>query len=402
MDIGALISERARGVDASGIRKVFELGAKLKDPINLSIGQPDFPVPESVKRAAINAIERDQNGYTLSQGIPQLRERIARDLVEDLGWPSGIGGGGVEGPGSPGSEIGVMCTTGTSGALFLSLMAVVSPGDEVVIPDPYFVAYPAMIKLLGGVPRLCDTYPDFRMTAARLEPLLGPRTKAVIIDSPGNPSGVVMSQRECDEIAELCRSRGVLLISDEIYDRFVFSESAVKVGGDLRSPSPCRNPGREPWKDTLLVRGFGKTYGCTGWRLGFAAGPKRLIDEMTKLHQYTYVCAPSALQWGAVATFDVDIVDWVARYEARRNRVVERLSKVTEVVTPGGAFYAFVPVPKRLGLSGQQFCEAAIEKSVLTIPGNVFSARDTHFRLSFAVREEMLERGLDVLCGMMG
>ncbi len=397
MDIGALISERARGVDASGIRKVFELGAKLKDPVNLSIGQPDFPVPEAVKRAAIDAIERDQNGYTLSQGIPLLRERIGRDLVEDLGWPAGIGAGGAAG-----SDVGVMCTTGTSGALFLALMAVVSPGDEVVIPDPYFVAYPAMVKLLGGVPRLCDTYPDFRMNAARLEPLIGPRTKAVIIDSPGNPSGVVMSQRECDEIAELCRSRGVLLISDEIYDRFVFSESAVRVGNALRAPSACRNAAREPWKDTLLVRGFGKTYGCTGWRLGFAAGPKRLIDEMTKLHQYTYVCAPAPLQWGGVATFDVDITGWVSRYEQRRNRVVERLSRVTDLVAPGGAFYAFVPIPKKIGMTGQRFCEAAIEKSVLTIPGNVFSARDTHFRLSFAVREETLERGLDVLCGMMG
>lgn len=391
MDIGALISERARGVDASGIRKVFELGAKLKDPINLSIGQPDFPVPEAVKRAAVEAIHADHNGYTLSQGIPALRERIARDLVEDLGWPLGIG--------SAHPDAGVMATTGTSGALFLALMAVVSPGDEVVIPDPYFVAYPAMVKILGGTPRLCDTYPDFRMTAARLEPLLTSRTKAVIVDSPGNPSGVVLSQHECDDIAELCRSRGVLLISDEIYDRFVFSESAVTVAGARRCPSPCRRQGA--WSHTLLVRGFGKTYGCTGWRLGFAAGPKRLIDEMTKLHQYTYVCAPAPLQWAAAATYDVDVTGWVARYESRRNRVVERLSQVTEVVTPGGAFYAFVPIPDRVGLTGQRFCEAAIEKSVLTIPGNVFSAKDTHFRLSFAVREETLERGLDVLCSMM-
>lgn len=392
MDIGTLISERSRGIDASGIRKVFELGAKLKDPINLSIGQPDFPVPDAVKKAAIDAINADHNGYTLSQGIAALRERIARDLVDDLGWPTGIGG--------PGSDTGIIVTAGTSGALFLSLMAVVSPGDEVVLPDPYFVAYPSMVKLLGGVPRLCDTYPDFRMTAARLEPLLSKKTKAVIVDSPGNPSGVVMPKKDCLEVAELCKSRGVLLISDEIYDRFVYSDAAEMVGGKVRCPSPCRRD--RAWESTLLVRGFGKTYGCTGWRLGYAAGPKRLIDEMTKLQQYSYVCAPSALQWGAIATYDVDMGPWVDRFEKRRDRVVERLGAVTEVVKPGGAFYAFVPIPQRLGKTGQQFCEAGIEKGLLTIPGNVFSSRDSHFRLSFAAKEEMLERGLDVLVSMMG
>jgi aspartate/methionine/tyrosine aminotransferase len=391
MDIGPLISERSRAIDASGIRKVFELGAKLKDPINLSIGQPDFPVPDAVKKAAIDAINNDQNGYTLSQGIVALRERIARDLSEDLGYPATIG--------TPSSDTGIIATVGTSGALFLALMAILSPGDEVVLPDPYFVAYPSMVKILGGVPRLCDTYPDFRMTAARLEPLLTSRTKAVIIDSPGNPSGVVMPRRDCEEIAELCRSRNALLISDEIYDRFVYSESTENVKGVPRCPSPCRRD--KAWESVLLVRGYGKTYGCTGWRLGYAAGPKRLIDEMTKLQQYSYVCAPSPLQWGAIATYDVDMTPWVQRFEKRRDRVMERLGAVTDLVKPGGAFYAFVPIPKKVGMNGQKFCEAAIERSLLTIPGNVFSSKDTHFRLSFAAKEETLERGLDVLVSML-
>ncbi|NUP94952.1 MAG: aminotransferase class I/II-fold pyridoxal phosphate-dependent enzyme [Planctomycetaceae bacterium] len=391
MDIGPLISDRSRAIDASGIRKVFELGAKLQNPINLSIGQPDFPVPDAVKQAAVDAIHADHNGYTLSQGIPALRARIAQEVNEDLGWPADFG--------SPTSPIGLMCTTGTSGGLFLALMALISPGDEIVLPDPYFVAYPSMVKVLGGKPVLCDTYPDFRMTAARIEPLITPRTKAVIIDSPGNPSGVVLTSKDCAEIADLCRSRGVLLISDEIYDRFVFSDASETVGGVKRCPSPCRR--ERAWESMLLVRGFGKTYGCTGWRLGYAAGPKRLLDEMTKLHQYTYVCAPAPLQHAALATYGVDMGPWVARYEKRRDMVVERLSKVTEVARPGGAFYAFPRVPQKLGMTAQQFCEAAIERSVLTIPGNVFSSRDSHLRLSFAVKEETLERGLDVLIDMM-
>lgn len=395
MDINRLISERSRLIDASGIRKVFELGAKLKDPINLSIGQPDFPVPPEVKRAAIQAIDDDHNGYTLSQGIPALRTRIARQLHEDLAWPADAG--------SPSSDIGIIVTCGTSGALFLALMSLVAPGDEVIVPDPYFVAYPALVKLMGGRPVTCDTYPDFRMTARRIEPLITSRTKAVLIDSPGNPTGVVLSQRECDEIAALCESRGVLLISDEIYDRFVFSDAAepATVPGPPRCPSPCRNPQRTPWAGQLLVRGFGKTYGCTGWRLGYAAGPRPIIEEMTKLHQYTYVCAPAPLQWGAIATFDSDMQPWVDAYQKRRDRVLERLAPFTDVPRPGGAFYAFVEVPRKLAISAQAFCEQAIERSLLTIPGNVFSARDTHLRLSFAASEATLERGLDILTSMM-
>ena len=320
MDIKRLISERSRGVDASGIRKVFELGAKLKDPINLSIGQPDFPVPEAVKRAAVEAINANHNGYTLSQGIAALRERIARDLAENLGWPADTG--------APGSDTAVIITTGTSGALYLALSAIISPGDEVIIPDPYFVAYPAMIRLLGGRSILCDTYPDFRMTAERIAPLITPRTKAVLIDSPGNPTGVVLTQRECDEVRDLCASRGVLLISDEIYDRFVFSDAAEATARGPRCPSPCRiAPGStaKPNSTSLLVRGFGKTYACTGWRLGYAAGPRALIEEMTKLQQYTFVCAPSALQWAAIATYDVDMSPQVANYQRHRDLVIERL-----------------------------------------------------------------------------
>jgi aspartate/methionine/tyrosine aminotransferase len=151
----------------------------------------------------------------------------------------------------------------------------------------------------------------------------------------------------------------------------------------------------------LLVRGFGKTYGCTGWRLGYAAGPRRLIEEMTKLQQYTYVCAPAPLQWGVLPALDVDMSAHVAAYQARRDMVVDRLSRVTELATPGGAFYAFPKVPARLGLTASQFIERCLEKSVLVIPGNVFSAKDTHFRLSYATDERSLARGLDVLVDIM-
>lgn len=381
--IDRLIADRSRRVDASGIRRVFDLAAKLKDPINLSIGQPDFPVPDAIKRAAADAIMSDRNGYTVTQGVPVLRERIARHLADDVGWS--VGG--------PGTGTGLIVTSGTSGALWLALLALVNPGDEVIIPDPYFVLYPHLSSVCDARAVRCDTYPDCRMTAERVEPLLTARTKMVILNSPSNPAGVVATQRECAELLELCRRRGVLLVSDEIYDRFLFSEDGSAC------PSPAREPGAA--EHMLLVRGFGKTYGVTGWRLGYAAGPARLIEEMTKLQQYSFVCAPAPLQWGAAAALDVDMSREVADYRARRDLVVHALREVTDVPEPGGAFYAFPRVPARLGLTGAAFVERCLERGVLLIPGGVFSDRDTHVRISYATKPEMLERGLRIVCELM-
>lgn len=398
MDVGTLISERSRSIDASGIRRVFDLGAKLKDPINLSIGQPDFPVAESVKRAAIEHILGNSNGYTVTQGIAPLRNRLARHLADDVGWaidPRPVSEADHEHP-------GVLVTSGTSGGLLLSFLAIMNPGDEAIIPDPYFVMYPHLCRMVGAVPVRCDTYPDFQLTAERAERLITPRTKAIVLNTPGNPSGVVATQKQCADLLELCRARNILLISDEIYDEFTYPESRVlsEVGDRTpRCPSPARVAGSE--NGILLLRGFGKTYGMTGWRLGYAAGPRRIIEEMSKLQQYTFVCAPSALQWGAAAALDVNMTPHIEEYRKRRDLVVEMLGDVTEVATPGGAFYAFPKVPDRLGITASRFIERCLEKSVLVIPGNVFSTRDTHFRLSYATDERNIVRGLEAIVEIM-
>ncbi len=371
-----MLSERTRAIDVSGIRRVFELGAKLKDPINLSIGQPDFPVPEELKQAVIKAIDEDRNGYTLTQGAPELLEKVSARLVSDLGWNL------------PSDETGVMITSGTSGALLLSAMALLDPGDEAIIPDPWFVIYAALGNMTGGRMVPCDTYPDFRMTAERVEPLINDRTKYVLLNSPSNPAGAVLNPGELRDLVELCRRRGVLLVSDEIYDAFTCSEAL----SDGRFPSPGHYT-----QDMLIIRGFGKTYGCTGWRLGYAAGPAALIRQMAKLQQYTFVCAPSMAQVGMAAAFDVDLSERARIYERRRDRVVEMLGDVTGLVRPQGAFYAFVPVSPKLGLSGTEFVERSLARNVLAIPGAVFSQRDTHFRISYAAPEEKLEQGLEIL-----
>ncbi|GJM18511.1 MAG: aminotransferase [Phycisphaeraceae bacterium] len=392
MDHARLISARARAIDASGIRRILELGHSLPDPINLSIGQPDFAVPEPIRAAGARAIEEGRNGYTLTQGDPDLIAAINGWLTKDLGWSCGT----ADGPGS-------FVTSGTSGALTLAFMALLDPGSECIIPDPYFVSYPHLATMCGATAVACDTYPDFRMTAERVEPLINDKTRFVLLNAPSNPCGVVLSTPECHDLLDLCRSKGVLLISDEIYDEFCYPEALTDAAaGDAslaRPPSPARLAGADD--AVLLIRGFGKSYGVTGWRLGYAAGPREVIGQMSKLQQYTFVCAPAPLQRGVIACFDVDMSGPVDEYRRRRDLVVERLSAVTKVAAPGGAFYAFFEVPPKMGITATQFVERAIEKSVLVIPGGVFSERDTHVRLSFAAPMTTLERGLDALVDLM-
>ena len=355
---------------------MFELAAKVENPINLSIGQPDFPVPRPIKDAVIKAIEHDHNGYTVTKGDPRILEFCESHLTQNVGWSFEDG------------RLDMMMTSGTSGGLVLAALATLDVGDELIIPDPWFVLYPKLGALTGATVVHCDTYPDFRMTAERVEPLMTERTKAILVASPGNPTGVVLSEDEVRELAALCRERGVLLISDEIYDEFTFDDFLV----DGLCPSPARF-----WDQTLLIRGLGKTYGCTGWRLGYAAGPSQLIAQMAKLQQFTYVCAPSMAQHAFEAMGTVSIASEVARYAHRRDLIMDRLGAVGQVSRPGGAFYAFVEVPSHLNMTGTEFAETALKHGLLVVPGAVFSDRDTHFRISFAVPEETLQRGLAIL-----
>ncbi len=384
-----LLTARARGIDASGIRRVFDLAAKMTDPIDLSIGQPDFEVPDAVRHAAVDAMEAGLNRYTPTQGTAGFREALTRATVEE--FPATGDGGALR------DDLGLLVTSGVSGGLTLAFLACLEPGDEVVFSDPAFVMYRHLATLAGATSVVCDTYPDFRLTAARVEPLLTERTKIVVVNSPGNPTGVCNTAAELADLAKLCASRDVLLVTDEIYDAFTYASADGNPGPPGGFVSPLSDPGVDP-AGVLLLRGFSKTYGMTGWRLGHAVGPKAVVDAMTKLQQYTFVCAPAPPKPPASPLSQTDISAHVAAYATKRDRVVERLSPHFRLAAPGGAFYAFPEVPEHLGMTGTQFVEAAIEKNVLVIPGSVFSSRDTHFRLSYACGEETLERGLDVLC----
>jgi aspartate aminotransferase/aminotransferase len=262
-------------------------------------------------------------------------------------------------------------------------MALLDPGDEVVIADPYFVIYKHAVRLVGGVPILVDTYPDFRFDAAKFEAAITPRTKMLVVTSPSNPTGVVLSDTEIKQVAELAERHNLILLMDEIYNKLTYD-------------GPCASAMRYAPERTLLLRGFSKSYAMTGWRLGYAAGPRFLIEEMTKLQQYTFVCAPSIIQHGGLAALDADISGNVEAYRRKRDFVWKQLSCVYEIAKPGGGFYFFPRIPGRFA-NATEFATAAIERNVLIIPGSVFSDRDTHFRLSYATSDENLAKGCDIL-----
>ncbi len=364
-DVSRWVSDRARAVEISGIRKVFDLARSLKDPINLSIGQPHFPVPEPVKAAAKAAIDGDLNGYTVTQGDAAFVAKLQADVARRF----------------PGHDRDLLVTSGTSGGLLLALLAVVNPGDEVVVLDPYFVSYPNMVTMAGGVTVKVDTYPTFDVDPERMKAALTPRTKVVILCSPTNPTGVVLSPDAVREVVSICRDRNILVISDEIYREFFYGDG------------PFRSPG-ESDPDVLVVEGFGKTYGITGWRLGYAHGPKALIEEMIKLQQFTFVCAPSIVQHAGRAAMDFDITGIVSDYRRKRDLVMAGLHDRFEFETPGGAFYLF---PKSPHGTGTEFVTRAIDRNLLLIPGGTFSRRDTHFRISYAAADETLHRGIELL-----
>ena len=361
------VSRRAKEVDASGIRKVFDLAARMKDPINLSIGLPDFDVPEVAKNAAIESIRRGDNRYTQTQGIAPLRERLRKDLSAEMGRDVGE----------------VLITSGVSGGLFLAILATIDPGDEGIFLDPYFVMYKHLLTMAGGKPVAVDSYPDFRFHADRVEKAITSRTKFLILNSPSNPTGVVMTEAEVRQAVELAQKHGLLIVSDEIYEPFLYER-----GQGLASPAKV-------YENTLILRGFSKSHAMTGWRLGYAAGPEPIVSQMTKLQQYTYVCAPSPLQHAALAALDVPMNDALTAYRRKRDLAFDRLSRKFEVVKPQGAFYIFPKAP--VGHTATAFVAKAIENNVLVIPGNVFSERDTHFRVSYATTDDKLARGCDIL-----
>jgi aspartate aminotransferase len=361
------LAHRTKVIDASGIRKVFALAAELDHPINFSIGQPNFEVPDAIKRAAIEAIEQGFNRYSQTAGEQALRQRIGPSLTSELGW----------------ADPNVLITSGVSAGILLTFLALINPGDEVIIPDPYFVIYKHVINMLGGKCVFVDSYPDFNLPVDKIAQHISPKTKLIIVNSPSNPTGVVYSRDELKALAKVAEAHDAIVMSDEIYKPFTY---------DSDYPSMA-----SVYDKTLLLRGFGKAYAITGWRMGYVAAHPCLnpvLEEMVKIQQYTFVCAPTPFQRAAIAAFDVDISPIVAQYRYKRDLICSALADHFEFTKPGGAFYLFVKAPQG---SATKLVERAIANNVLVIPGNVFSEQDTYFRISYATDNATIERGCAIL-----
>ncbi len=361
----AAVARRAGAFDSSGIRKVFDLAATLDDPVNLSIGQPDFAMPEAARAAAKAAIDAGKNGYTPTQGIPALRERLEERARRETGQP----------------HRRLCVTSGSSGALVLTLMAILDPGDEVIIFEPAFVMYRPLVEFLGSRAVAIDTAPSFRIDVDRVAAAITPHTRAILLNTPANPTGHVAEADVVRDLARLAESRGVTLVSDELYRSYCYD-------GPFHSPALHS-------ERVVVIDGFSKSHAMTGWRVGWVHGPADIVNACTMLQQYTFVCAPQVGQWAALAALDAPMDLPLAECRRKRDKLMAGLRGRYRFEPPGGAFYLYPEAP---GGSGRAFAERAVaEEKLLVVPGSVFGAADTHFRLAYTVDERTLDRGIAAL-----
>lgn len=362
--MGINFAKRIDSMEVSGVRKVFDLAKKIDNPVNLSIGQPHFDVPEKIKESAIEAIKSGKNAYTQTQGCPEIREAILNSEY-----------------GKDFSTEQLLIVSGVSGALTLAFLAILDEGDEIITTDPYFVSYKQLSLMCGAKPVYVDTYPDFKINAEKFEGKISPKTKCIVISSPSNPTGVVYSEEELRSLAQVAKKHGLLVISDEIYADFMYDGKLPRMS--------------DYYDNTLVFGGFSKSHAMTGWRMGYVLGPVEMIAAMTKLQQFTYVCAPSFAQIAAAVALENRLTDEVQDYKQKRDKIYNGLKDIGYNVTrPGGAFYIFPEVPWGTDM---EFVEEAIKNKLLIIPGSVFSEQKTNFRISYAASDETLDRGLEIL-----
>jgi aspartate/methionine/tyrosine aminotransferase len=360
-----LLSDRVMAIKPSGVRKIFDLANKVKNPIDLSIGEPDFDIPEPIKEEGIKWIRAGFNKYTPSGGIPELREKLLHY---------------VRGKGIISDD--VIVTAGVTGGILLALMVTLNPGDEVIIPDPYFVLYEYQVLLLGGKPVFVDTYPDFRLKEERLREAITDKTRIILVNSPNNPTGMVCSKEELDMVARVAREKNLIVFSDDIYDRFVYEDG---LGRDYMG---------QRYDKTLTFGGFSKTWSMTGWRIGYVAGPQEIIQCMVTMQQYVFSSINSFAQKAALLALDYYTDELIEGYKRKRDLIYEGLKDKYDVVKPEGAYFIFPQVP---GGDGDLFVERALGNNLFVIPGSVFSMRKSHVRISFAVKEEALLKGIEIL-----
>ncbi len=371
------LSQRVQAVPPSGIRRFFDIAATMKDVISLSIGEPDFVTPDAIRRAGIQSIERGETKYTSNSGTIELRIALSNHLAKRYGVLY-----------DPDHEI--LITVGVSEALQCAMLATIDPGDEVIVPEPCFVAYKPSIIFCGGDAVVVDTQVanDFQVTGADIERAITPRTKALLIGYPNNPTGAVMSRERLLEVARVAAENNLLVFSDEIYDRLVYGVEHVCFAS---------LPGMRD--RTILLGGFSKDYAMTGWRVGYVCANPEILGAIRKIHQYVIMSAPTMGQAGALEGLlhaENDVQEMIRSYDQRRQVTVSGLRAIgLPTFTPRGAFYAF-PDIRGTGLDSEQFCEKLLmEEHVAVIPGSAFGKSGEGFvRICYAASMANIEEAL--------
>lgn len=371
------LAKKVKEIKPSGIRKFFDIAKEIEGAISLGVGEPDFDTPWHIREEGIYSLEQGHTVYTSNSGLKELRLEICNFMKRkydlDYTW-----------------DTNVLVTVGGSEAIDAALRAMIEDGDEVIIPNPCYVSYEPCAVLAGATVKTIDlkNENDFRLTAAELEAAITPKSKILLINYPNNPTGAIMERKDLEAIAEVIIKHDLFVISDEIYSELSYFDSHVSIASI---------PGMK--ERTLVINGFSKTYSMTGWRLGYACGPKEIIAQMTKIHQFAIMCAPTTSQYAAVEALkngDDDVANMRDSYNERRRYVLHRLNEMgLPCFTPKGAFYLF-PDIRAFGLSSDEFCLRLLnEEKVVVVPGTAFGNSGEGFiRISYAYSLEDLKKAL--------
>ncbi len=371
------LSNTVQSIQPSGIRRFFDLASSMENVISLGVGEPDFVTPWNVIEASYHSLEQGYTAYTANAGLFELRKEISRYMKRRFGVTYS-------------AEEEIVVTVGASQAIDLALRAVLNPGEEVIVVEPSFVSYAPTVTLAGGVPVPVNTYSqdDFKLQPEQIEAAITDKTKVIMLCSPNNPTGTVLSKGDLERIAEVVEKHDLLVISDEIYAELTYDEPYTSF------------PAVKNMRDrTILISGFSKAFAMTGWRLGFACGPKAILQAMLKIHQYTMMCAPTMAQHAALEALvngQKDVVKMKESYRQRRSLVIHALEEMgLSCHVPGGAFYVF-PSIEGTGLSSEEFAEQLLMKEqVAVVPGNVFGeSGEGHVRCSYATSVQKLEEAM--------
>lgn len=379
MDYNKVLNSRIVEVKPSGIRKFFDIAEQMEDVISLGVGEPDFPTPWHIRSEGIRSLEQGKTRYTSNHGLLSMRKEVSNFINRKYGVEY-----------DPEHEI--LVTVGGSEAIDGTIRAIIEPGDEVIIPQPSYVCYEPITVLAGGVPVIIETKAEdeFRVTAEQLKKAITPKTKALILPYPCNPTGAVMLKPDLEAIAEVLRDTDIIVISDEIYSELTF--------GKERHVSIASIDGMK--ERTVMINGFSKAFSMTGWRMGYACGPKPIMDQITKIHQFAIMCAPTTSQYAAIEALkngDDDIVAMVEEYDMRRRLIVDGFNKLGLTCRePLGAFYAF-PSVESTGMTSDEFCEKLLySKHVAIVPGTAFGKGGEGFvRASYCYSVDHIKTALE-------